>query len=53
MSTTLFLIKINDITFNFKTPIKTQLFVDDITIICSGKNVHSINEHLQIVINTL
>ena len=53
MSTTLFLIGINDITINLKPPIKTQLFANDITITCSGKNVHSINQHLQTTINTL
>ena len=50
---TLFLIGINDIIFNFKPLIKAQLFADDITITYSRKNVHSINEHLQAAINSL
>ena len=53
MSTTLFLIGINDITTNLKPPVKTQLFADDITITCNGKNMNSINEYLQTAINTL
>ena len=44
MSTTLFLIGINDISINLKPPIKTQLIADDITITCSGKNISSINK---------
>lgn len=52
MNTILFLIKINDIIINLKPPAKTQLFANDITITCSGKNVHYINEHLEIVVNT-
>ena len=53
MSTTIFLIGINDITTNFKPPINTKLFADDIIITRSRKNISSINEHLQTAINTL
>ena len=52
MSTTLFLIGINDITFNLKSPKKAQLFAGNITITCSWENVHCINEHLWTAINT-
>lgn len=52
MSTTLFLIEINDVTFNLKPSIEAHLFADGITITYSGKNVHSINEHSETAIKS-
>lgn len=52
ISTTLYSTGINDITFKLKPPIKAQLCGRYITITCSEKNVHSINEHLHTAIFT-
>ena len=47
LSTTLFLIAINEVTQLIPSPIKILLYADDITITCSGKNLNTTQEMIQ------
>ncbi|XP_015186953.1 PREDICTED: uncharacterized protein LOC107071962 [Polistes dominula] len=53
ISVTLFLLEINYITKQINPPIKSFLFVDDLTICCKGKNIKTTAELLQSVLNSL
>ncbi|XP_031328755.1 uncharacterized protein LOC116159809 [Photinus pyralis] len=50
ISTSLFLIAINNCVENISTPVKANLYADDLVIYVKGKNIHSIQKILQ---NTL
>lgn len=47
LSVTLFLVAINNVASRIQTPVKISLFADDLTLYCKGRNVNSIQGHLQ------
>lgn len=38
---------------NIAKPVKVYLFADDLTIVCTGKNIYTIKELLQNTLNNL
>lgn len=53
ISVTLFLLAINDIMDAIETPVKGLLFADDLTLLCSGKNIETSQEIVQNTLNNL
>ncbi|XP_076620013.1 uncharacterized protein LOC143341179 [Colletes latitarsis] len=53
LSVSLFLIAINDILDNIPIPVKGLLFADDLTLLCKGRNLHTIQIQLQEALDKL
>ncbi|XP_072401565.1 uncharacterized protein [Diabrotica undecimpunctata] len=47
----LFLVAMNSITAKIKHPVKARLYADDLVILCRGKNITTIHNHVQKAIN--
>lgn len=53
LSTTLFIIAIDDVTKIIKKPVQTSLYADDLLLYCRGKNITSVRDILQDTLNDL